>query len=208
MHSGSRTFARLCLIAVGILLVLPNATATTYAVSGSPYTPTNTLGSLDLWDSYELSAPNGAHVTYSVATSGAGCVMVLFVKGHSVSMSSTYYILYSQENCVASYSNTFPVGSNDGTDFTVLVATTSMSDVTYTVNIGVQPSSILDIALGLAVIVVIVAVVVVVLVVRRRRKAAKAPPMGPQPQMPPPGYPPQQPPQQPPLPPSPPGAPP
>ena len=196
MHSGTKTFARLCLVAVGILLILPNAAAKTYSVDASPYTATNTLGALDLWDSYELSAPNGAHVTYSVTTSGSGCVMVLFVEGHSVTMDSTYYVLYSQESCVASYSNSFPVGSNDGTDFTVLVSTTSMSDVTYTVNIGVQPSSLLDIALGLALIVVIAAVVVVVLVVRRRRKAARAPPpaAGLQPQMPPPGYPPQQPP--------------
>lgn len=187
--------------------MLPDAAATTYTVTANPYSRSDTISIQELWDAYELTAANGARVTYSVTASGGGCVMLLFAKGHGITMSSTYYVAYSQESCVSSYSTTFPVGSNDGTDFTVIIATTSSMDVPYTVNVNVQSPGALDTALIILVVVAVIGGPVIVGLLLRRRKAARTPPpmvMPPAYQTPypmPPGYPPQQPPEQPPTPP-------
>lgn len=202
----TRALAGLCLIALGILVAVPSAAATTYTVGANPYTATNAISVTDLWDSYELTAAAGSHVTYSVTASGGGCVMALFAKGHSVTAASSYYVLYSQESCVPSYSNTFPVASSDGTDFSVLVITTSLTAVDYTLTVNVQGPAVLDLALvGALVILAAVVIAGVAVLLLRRRKAAKvpppvyAPPAYPSQPMPP--VPPAEPPQQPPSPP-------
>lgn len=189
MHARTHLAALLCLLLLAMLLVAPTAGATTTSVTSNPFSASGTLTTTEIWDSFELSASSGSRVTYTVTAASGGCVMVLFTQGHSVTMSSSYYISYSQENCVSSYTNTFPVGSNDGTDFSVVVSSTASMDVPYTVNISVAPPSELGAILGVLVIVVIVVIVAVVLVVRRRRKKVVSvpPPYIPS-MMPPPAY--------------------
>ncbi len=194
MHAGPRTLAGFCLIAALVLTVAPDAAAMTFAVDTNPFTASGMLGPFDLWNTYELTAANGDRVAYTVTASGSGCVMVLFVKGHSVTLSSTYYTSYSQENCVSSYSDTFPVGSDDGTSFTVLVTTSQTTDVAYTVRINVQAPTAIDLALMVVVVVLVVGAPVIAAVVLWRRRKAKTPPPVQAPQPYPPGYPPQQPP--------------
>lgn len=206
MRLQTRLAALTCLLLLASFLVAPTVSATTTAVTTNPFSASGTLSSMEIWDSFELTAASGSRVTYTVTAASGGCVMVFFAQGHSVTMSSSYYVSYSQESCVSSYTNTFPVASSDGTAFSVVVSSTETVDVPYTININVASPGALDAILGVLVIVVIVVIVaVVVVVLRRRKKVVSMPPPYIPPMMPPPAYapPPQTPlpqsPEQPPL---------
>lgn len=194
-------------------MLAPTASATNHTVNTNPYVASHTLSTTDLWDTYELVLTSGNQVTYTVTvTTSGGCAMLLFVKGHGANMQSQFLVAYSQENCVASYGNTYVENTQYGTDYTVLIATTQSQDIDYTVSITVAAAPALSTAaiLGILIIVILVVLVVVFLVIRSRRKPAPMAPMAPPPYPgqaqpgypgappPPPGYPPQQPPQGPP----------
>src|SRR5437867_2023026 len=177
----------LAVAALVALMFTPAAAATNYTVSSNPYSASVTLRSTELWDTHELNASNGQNVAYSfsVTTSG-GCASLLFVKGHNANLQSQYYTAYStvsgnQLNCVTSYSNSFPVGSSDGTLFTVLITTTQNQDVDYTVSVNITTPVIPTWLVGLLAFIGIVVVVALVgaLIRRRRRKPALMPPMAP-----------------------------
>ena len=201
-------FVGLAIVALVAISTAPAATATNYVVSANPYTARATLLNSETWDTHELVAQNGQNVAYTMTVNTTGaCLSLLFVKGHNASLSSQYYVSYSEENCVQTYSKSFPVGSSDGTQFTVLLATSYNGDVDYTVSISVTSPAIPSWLVGLLVVIAIIAVLAIVgALIRRRRKPAMMPPMAPPPyvgpgaQMPPQQYPPQQyPPQQPPY---------
>lgn len=201
MRLRTHLAAVMCLVLLTDLLVAPTAAATTTTVTSNPFSASGTITAAEIWDSFELTASSGSRVTYTVTASGGGCVMVFFAQGHSVTMSSSYYVSYSQENCVASYTNTFPVSSGEGTDFSLVVSSTMGTDVPYTVNVSVASPGALDAVLGVLVIAVILVLVPVVLVLlRRRKKVVTVPPPYMPPMTPPPPY---APPGQTPLPPSP-----
>src|SRR5437899_12588385 len=105
----------------------------------------------------------------NVSTPG-GCAMLLFVKGHNANMQSQYAPSYSQETCAARYSNTFPVASSDGTQFTLLLATSQSSNVTYTVTANITTPLIPSWVLGLLVVIAIVVVLAIVRSLIRRRR--------------------------------------
>lgn len=164
-------------VMVAFVLAAPLASATTYSVTTSTYTATNDISTLDFWDAYEFYANAGQTIQYSISAAGGGCVMLLFVKGQSVSPTSQYYASYSQESCAASYSNNFPVASSDGQAFTILVLTVSSTPVTYTINVNKVTPGIPPILLTLLMIIlvpIVVVVFVVVLFMRRRRRKASA----------------------------------
>jgi len=189
-------------LGIGIVMALGGtASALTYTVT-TPYRVDHTLAADASWNAYELTAQNDQRVTYSmtITTSGA-CAMMFFIKGHGVTPESKYFIAYSQENCAQSYANTFPVGSRDGTDFTVLILTDYTGDVNYTLAIDIASPVVPSWLTGIGVLAVIVVVGVLIRTVRRRRRAARMasmPPLVPgfPPVMPPPA-PPMQPPQPP-----------
>ncbi len=165
-----------------VLTTAPAAMATTYTVSTNPYTATVTLLASEPWDAHELSAANGQNVAYSLSvTTSGGCASLLFVKGHGADLNSQYYVTYSQETCVTSYSNSFPVASADGTQFSVLIATEQSQDINYTVTVNVTTPAIPSWALGLLVVVglVVIGVVIRTLIRRRRKAAAPMPPATP-----------------------------
>jgi len=209
-RAGGKDLSRLSYLILLILTVglvatsiAPTALAVNYTVDANPYSATHTVTSTNLYDTYELTAANGQSVAYSMTvTTTGGCAQLFFVKGHNVGPASQYYIAYSQENCVASYSNSFPVASSDGTQFTVLITTTQSTDVTYNVAVSVTTPVIPSWVIGLIVVILIVVVIAVIrTVLRRRRRAAMPPPMAPPPYpAPPPSPPGQWPPQQPPPP--------
>jgi hypothetical protein len=201
MHA-KRFATAFCLVALLAVVAMPPVAATTYQVTTTPYNVTNDVSLLDLWDAYEFNANTGQNIQFTVSPSGTGCLMVLFVKGTSVSPSSQYYSAYSQDQCGGSYSNTFPVGANDGQAFTIIVATTSVTAVNYSVSLSIASPGIPPILitlLALILIPIVVVVVVVILLVRRhRKKTAPVAPRAPAAGWPsPPPSPPQQPPQPP-----------
>jgi len=187
----------LAIAAILAVMTAPAAMAVNYNVSANPYTASHVVTtSTNPYDTHELTAGNGQNVAYTMTvTTSGGCAQLFFVKGHNVGPSSQYYIAYSQENCVTSYSNSFPVASNDGTQFTVLIATTQSQDVNYTASITVSTPAIPSWAIGLLVVIAIVVILAIVRgLLRRRRKPAMMPPISPPPpapgQYPPPPQPP------------------
>lgn len=180
-------------VAAFLLISSTSVSATVYNVDSTDYSKSTTLQYTSIMDNYELTAKSGEHVKYSVKADTPGsCAMLLFSKGHNIGMTSQYLIAYSQENCVQSYSNEFPVGSNDGTDFTVTITTDDTFNVNYTVTIKVFAPMIPDWLVGFLVFIIIIVVVAVIgAVIRGRRRKAAQPPM----------MPPMQPPLEPPLPP-------
>ncbi len=180
-----------CLAVVAVLIVMGSmpAMATTHTVNSTEYTKNTILDDSEDWDAYELTATSGQHVSYSVTVNSTGdCAQLFFAKGHGFGLASDYYVHYSQENCVTSYSNDFPVGSSDGTKFTIAIITTRTHDVWYTVVIKTYSPAIPDWVLGLIVVIIIIVVVALIKVMLRRRKAKAAmpPPQSPQePQLPP-----------------------
>ena len=201
-------FVSLVIVALAALAAAPHTAAQDYNVSTNPYNQNHTLSSTDLWDAYEFVADNGQSIAYSVTVSTpGGCAQVFFVKGHNANLQSLFYERYSQTSCVASYANTFPVGSSDGREFTLLISSSSSSDVAYTVSLNTTSPILPTWVLGLVVFIVIGAVAggIGALIRKRLRAAAMppiAPPMGPPPYpQAPPMYPPEQPPGPPPMPP-------
>ena len=181
-------------LVIGMLLGMASTTASagTFTVDSARYTKDDSISAVDPFDAHEVTAQSGQHVKYSV-TATSGCTELYFVKGHSVSPSSQYYVSYSQENCVGSYSNEFPVDSTDGTQFTVLILTTGTASASYTLTVETFTPAVPNWAIGIIVLVVIIVVIAAIRVAIQRRKAASAPPPL-QPPMMPPLQPPQPPP--------------
>lgn len=131
------------LLAVVIVLcffaTVPGARAQDFEVTSTPFRVDHTLSLGTAWNTYELSAGIDQRVAYSVTVTTAGaCVMLLFVKGHGIrAFQSEYFATYSEDACVPSYSNTFPVEPADGTAFTVLIDTESAGEVDYRLAIDI-----------------------------------------------------------------------
>ena len=180
MKTGWRVLVSWLAIAVWLTVGLAPASATTFTVDSANYSKSDSVAS-SAFDTFELTAQSGQHVKYTMTvTSSGGCAMLLFVKGHNVNPSSQYYVAYSQENCVSSYSNDFPVASSDGTTFSVVVLTQQSQNVDYSVTIQTYSPAIPDWVLGVVVFLGIVVVIAVIrTVIRRRRAKAMPPPMQP-----------------------------
>ncbi|HKZ99269.1 MAG TPA: hypothetical protein VJ326_06745 [Thermoplasmata archaeon] len=175
-------------IVLALVLVSSVVSATTYAVSENPYRITHTTRIDLLWNAYELGARDGQRISYwmNVTTAG-GCASLLLIRGHDANLDSLYYVDYSEEDCVAKYSNSFPVGAADGTAFSVLIWTTSTQNVTYDLVIAVTdpPPFTLHPGLGLLISIAIGAAGGGLLgMFYERWKARRASPGGPRPASP------------------------
>jgi len=207
------------LTAVSLGLVLFAALATPaaaieYTVTVNPYTVSHTLLNTENWNAYELIAEPGGQVSYTLTVTSAGdCAMLLMVRGHNPTGSSQYDTRYSMDTCGLSYANTYPVPSNLGNQFSIVIMTDRFNDIDYSLTITVTPPTPISPLLigGIVIVVVVVIIAVVAAVMMKRKKAAAMPPPAMPPYMgptqpgypaPPPTYPqpPQQPPQYPPPP--------
>ncbi len=189
------------LLVLGVLLAVAvsPASATDYTVTGTSYTNTGTLEALELWDTYEMIAAGGKRVSYTVTadrTNATGaCVMLLWAKGHNVTGSSEYLVPYSQEDCVASFSSGYTIGSGETDRWTIVLLTDRTYDVDYTLTVKIE-NAFDPTILGIIIIVALVGVFIGIRVALRRRRQRMAPPAAP----PMPPMPPMEPPQSPPPP--------
>ncbi|MBI5001464.1 MAG: hypothetical protein HZB92_08090 [Euryarchaeota archaeon] len=162
--------------------------ANSYTVPATGYDSTDTLGALDLWNDYHVSAASGKKISYSFAVQGSGTIKVLFVKGSTFTLNSQYLVVYSRDTPTTSYSGTFSVGSDDGTQFTIVVTSDLTQNVTYTAKITVADTPVTDYLLGAGILVGIIVVVVIIgaFLRGRKKKASQAPSHAPQQHIPPP----------------------
>lgn len=208
------------LIGVGLVILLccPGFAAAEVYTVGKSYESVDTLLSTDSWNEYRITADSNKKIDYSFEVQGSGTITVYFIKGHSVSYSSDYYVFYSEDSPTKSFSDTFPVGSDDGTQFTIAIMSDESEDVTYSAKIKVYDTPATDYICGAIILFFLLfGGLIIGLIIRRRRKRKgqmgspqppqqppyqpQAPPPQPyqQPQAPPPQA--QQPPQRPPAPP-------
>jgi len=163
-------------LGIGLLVaVCGSAAAEDFTVASTPYRVNHTLVSQSLWNTYELNAKDEQRITYTmvIMTPGA-CASLYFLKGHDPSPRSEYFVTFSEESCVQTYSNSFPVEVADGTAFAVLIATNYNGDVSYSLVIDLLAPAIPAWILGIGILAIIgIAPITIYLLWRR----TKAPPM-------------------------------
>ncbi|UCG68741.1 MAG: hypothetical protein JSV09_13195 [Thermoplasmata archaeon] len=200
-------------IGVGLVILLccPEFVVAEVFTVEKSYNSVDTLQSTELWNEYRITAGSNKKIDYSFEVKGSGTIMVFLIKGHSVSLSSDYYVIYSKDTPTRSYSNTFSVGSDDGTRFTLAIMTEEYENVTYQAKIKVYDRPATDYICGAVILFFLLfggAIIGLIIRSRRKRKSQvgplQQPPLQPSqlPQIPPPPI--QRPPQQPPPPPPPP----
>jgi hypothetical protein len=126
-------------IVVGLLLTVcwsGIATSKSFNVDKS-YNSTDTLLTSDSGNDYKITAEEFDKIKYSVKVKDGNTVKIFLVQGHNVDFLLQYYQDHSVAGATQSYSNTFDVGDEDGTKFTILIQTDEMENVTYDVNIEV-----------------------------------------------------------------------
>jgi hypothetical protein len=124
-----------------------SAFADSFTVTNS-YEDEQILHYTELWNEYKITADSGKQIQYSFKVEGNGTLMVLFVKGHSVDHNSDYLLQYSKDSSTKSFSDSFNVESDDGTQFTLIVMSEEIRNVTYTTKINVVDTPRTDFICG------------------------------------------------------------
>ena len=151
--------------------------AENFSVTSTPYQVDHTLAAGAIWNTYELSARDGDRVTYAMTVLTAGaCAALLLVQGHHVGPKSEFYISFSEARCVHNYTNSFPVESPDGRNFSVLIGTSYTGDVRYSLTINIVRPLVPSWVLGTGVVVLVgLAPLLLTVVWRRMRGPATTP---------------------------------
>lgn len=164
-------------LGIGLLIAVGgSAAAEDFTVASTPYRVNHTLASQSLWNTYELNARDEQRITYtmSITTSGA-CASLFFVKGHNPGSRSEYFVTFSEESCVQTYSNSFPVEVADGTEFSVLIATDYNGDVSYSLVIDLLTPAIPAWLLGVGILAIIGIAPIALYLLWQRAKAPQLP---------------------------------
>lgn len=166
-------------IIIASLVIMLGCTESVSAESftvGKSYDSVDILLSTNLWNEYLVTAKADQKIEYSFEVQGNGTIMVFLIQGHDASLDSAYYEYFSQDTPVKSFSDTFPVDSDDGTRFTIAVMTLETENVTYQAEIEVYDRPITDFLFGLIIIVIIAVIIAAIGAawrLRRRRGARK-----------------------------------
>ena len=164
------------LIVTILLATALGAAAQTFEITSTPFQVHQNLAADAGWHAYALTARTEEKVAYSMAvTTADACAILLFVKGHDLGPTGQYFATYSERNCVPRYSNTFPVDAADGTDFTVLIETTSPGDVNYSLEVHILTPVLSRATAGLLIVLTIAVLPPSLWVLRGRRANPKAP---------------------------------
>jgi hypothetical protein len=139
-----------------LIAVCSSVAADDFTVASTPYRVNHTLASQSLWNAYELNARDTQRITYtmSITTPGA-CASLYFLKGHNPGPLSQYFVTFSEQTCVQTYSNSFPVEAADGTEFSVLIETDYIGDVSYSLVIDLLTPAVPSWLLGIGILAII-----------------------------------------------------
>lgn len=117
-----------------------------FSIMTDTYSNVATLEATEFFHTYKLTASAGQRVAYTIQTmTPGGCTVLLFLRGHVVNLQSQYYVDYSQESCATSYSNEFPVSSQDGTAFAILVTTDRAGAVAYGLDVNIRAPNLAEV---------------------------------------------------------------
>ncbi|MBI5001071.1 MAG: hypothetical protein HZB92_06040 [Euryarchaeota archaeon] len=159
------------LSALAVLLLLTStACALTIQVRDAGYQGIDSISSSRLWNTYTVKATSGKRIQYKFDVLGSGTIKVYFTKSGQSILSTQYYVSYSTDVPVSSYSNSFGVGSEDGDSFDIIVMTDSFDNVTYNASISITEPSIGERALTAGIVIGVIVIVVVVLFLKHKWK--------------------------------------
>ncbi len=173
-YLGVRMKVRVIVSLMLALLILISyfAAGENFTVNGS-YSSVDTLGAYESWNAYKVTAGTDQKIEYSFNVQGVGSIIVLLVVGHSVTMSSDYLVLYSQETPTKSFSDTYPVSSSQGTRYSLVVMSEEYQNITYSVKIKVVDTPVTDYIIGGAICFSLIFGGVIIAAVLRYRKKKK-----------------------------------
>jgi hypothetical protein len=160
---------------LAILLFISSFAAGDYFTVDKEYNSVDTLQADDDLNAYRITVGSGKQIKYSFSVKSSYRILVFLAIGHSVADEFDYLIEYSADKPVRSYSNTFPVGSEDGTKFCLVVSSEEPGDITYEVDIEVLDTPLINYILAGLFIGLVIAILIGALVVRsKRQKKAQA----------------------------------
>jgi hypothetical protein len=152
---GMRRIALIIIITILIYNCIGYVNAGSFAV-GDSFESEHKLNYTELWNEYKITANSGKQIEYSFEVKEDGTILVLFVKGHSVNRNSDYLISYSEDNPTRSYSDSYTVDSDDGTQFTLIIMTSEDINVTYTAKIKVVDAPLTDFICGAMILLLLI----------------------------------------------------
>ena len=166
---GQRVIGVSIIIAI---LLTGIVSAAVIPVPSDGYTSVDTITPDDIFgNKYTVNAARGQRINYEFTVVGSGTIEVYFMKGGQSVLSAEYYVYYSKDTPVSSFSDVFPVGSDDGTVFDIRVESESSANISYNVNIYVDEPTAGDKAVTtLLIILVIMGIIVWIILKRRLRK--------------------------------------
>jgi hypothetical protein len=130
-------FRTICVSMALALIVLSCSTALgEYKTVGKDYSSTDVILESETENRYYITADDDKEIKYSAKVVGNGTIKVLLAQGHG--SPANYYVYYSENDDTRSYSDEFPVGSDDGEEFVLGIRSSENYSVTYKITIEVR----------------------------------------------------------------------
>ena len=94
----------------------------------------------DLWNEYQMHVPKGHEINYSFEVIGSGDFNIYLIPhiGTEYIFQSSYFISYSSDVPVTSYSATFPADYGFAQDFTIVINSTYNGTLEYSASVSIN----------------------------------------------------------------------
>ena len=114
--------------------------AQVFQVPASGYSGTDTYFPEDLWNEYQMHVPKGYELEYSFEMTGPGDFTIYLIPhiGTEYIFQGSYFISYSSDVPVTSYSATFPADFGFAQDYTIVINSTYNGTLEYSASISIN----------------------------------------------------------------------
>ena len=111
-----------------------------FNVPANGYSGDDTYFPEDLWNEYQLHVPKGYELEYSFEMTGSGDFTIYLIPhiGTEYIFQGSYFISYSSDEPVTSYSATFPADFGFAQDYTIVINSTYNGTLEYTASISIN----------------------------------------------------------------------
>jgi|GEM_PF-5947215 len=109
-----------------------------FEVPADGYESTDTYLAGDLWNEYIVHVVRDNELIYNFQVVGEGEIMVSLIPGTHPNIYSSQYTSFSTSQPVTEYSVTFPAVIGFDRDYSIVVNSSGLEDVQYTVNIHTE----------------------------------------------------------------------
>ncbi|MCK5309081.1 MAG: hypothetical protein KAJ64_00350, partial [Thermoplasmata archaeon] len=132
------------LAAMILLAIVPASAqelpAQVFQVPASGYSNTDSYFPEDLWNEYQIQVPMGHELEYSFEVTGPGDFSIYLIPeiGTGYIFQGSYYISFSSDEPVTSYSATFPADFGFDQEYTIVINSTYNETLEYTASISIN----------------------------------------------------------------------